>query len=67
MNFDFMRDRSTSNWTPDEYYCTICGEVIFSRYPGHFCSCGCGESFVDQTQEYTRLTVDTKPVPKEVE
>jgi len=46
----------------DKYQCELCEDIIWSRYPGHFCECKCGESYVDQTREFTRSTVTAKKV-----
>ena len=45
----------TEEWKPDKYTTRCCGSTIWSAYPGQYKECTCGESFVDQTHEYTRL------------
>lgn len=43
---------------PTVYECSECGELIYSRYPGHWRACSCG-SYVDQTNHYIRLGGET--------
>lgn len=35
------------------YRCRQCGELMYSKWRGHFSSCSCG-NFVDQTEYYMR-------------
>ncbi len=35
--------------------CNKCGDVIKSKYEGHFISCKCGAISVDQTLYYSRF------------
>lgn len=39
----------------DVYQCSKCLDEMQSKYSGHYASCLCGESAVDQTEHYTRL------------
>jgi hypothetical protein len=41
-------------WNPAKFKCPKCETVIWSRYPGQFCGCKCGDCFVDQTRYYSR-------------
>jgi hypothetical protein len=41
-------------FNPPTCQCTKCDTVLRSRWEGHFVSCECGESFVDQTSYYSR-------------
>lgn len=47
----------TIEWKPTKYECPKCHELIWSSYPGEYKSCGCGESFVDETEHYTRTNI----------
>ncbi len=42
-------------FTGDKCICTDCNDIIQSKYSGEFVACSCGESFVDQTEYYTRM------------
>lgn len=42
-------------FNPTIYQCTQCDDYIWSRYPGHWSGCCCGQSYVDQTSHYVRL------------
>lgn len=35
------------------YRCRTCKDILYSKYPGHFSRCKCG-NFVDQTEYYMR-------------
>jgi hypothetical protein len=37
------------------YFCDKCAGAMVSLYSGHYCTCPCGESAVDETEHYTRL------------
>ena len=54
-------------WKPYIYRCISCGDLIFSKYPGHFASCSCNKSYVDQTHFYTRAGGEAEPVEEEQE
>ena len=41
-------------FNPETCQCPKCETVLRSKYPGHFMSCECGDSFVDQTSYYSR-------------
>ena len=38
----------------DVFKCKTCSDLMYSKYPGHFCTCSCG-NFIDQTEYYTRM------------
>jgi hypothetical protein len=38
-----------------KFICLKCGDIIFSKYPGHFVTCTCGSLSVDQTEDYIRI------------
>lgn len=43
-------------FNPTKYKVSCCGDVIYSRFPGEFRKCSCGQCFVDQTEYYTRYS-----------
>lgn len=43
-----------NNWNPAIYKTQCCNDFIFSRYSGHFSTCKCGKSSVDDTFHYGR-------------
>ena len=45
-------------FNPQHYITLCCGDEIWSRYPGEFVQCKCKEAFVDQTEYYTRGTIN---------
>lgn len=51
-------------FNPGKYLAECCGSIIQSKYPGHFCECQCGESFVDETWHYARVGGKTKRIPQ---
>ncbi len=51
-------------WNPDVYECPKCKKEIWSKSPGHYCSCSCGNLAVDQTEHYTRIIGDISVQPK---
>lgn len=42
-------------WPPPKYKCTKCGDILQSKYPGHYVECSCGTCMVDCTPDYVRL------------
>lgn len=51
---------------PTKMKCLHCNSVFWSEYPGHFASCKCGKSSVDETRHYMRILGDLdKVVPAE--
>ena len=50
----------SKTYTPGEikYQCTICKDIIWSKYEGQFTTCKCGAISVDQTAYYTRILGD---------
>jgi len=51
-----------SNFNPELFQCTNCQGTMKSKYSGHFSSCDCGDSFVDQTPYYGRYGGHAKPI-----
>lgn len=51
-------------WNPCKYKCKKCEDIIWSRRPGEFRPCKCGECFVDQTRYYARFSGDLELVEK---
>lgn len=41
-------------WNPSKMLAECCGDIIWSKFPGQYKECKCGESFVDQTRHYGR-------------
>lgn len=67
LNFPRADYKTDKPWNPTIMYCGECGEVIYSKRPGHYKECGCGESFVDETREYGRMGGSALPIPKDEE
>lgn len=42
-------------WNPRKFKVSCCGYVIYSRFPGEFRKCFCGNSAIDQTEYYSRF------------
>jgi hypothetical protein len=53
-NYDMRVRNSKTAWKPTKMLATCCNSVIFSKYPGQYAQCKCGESFVDETESYSR-------------
>jgi len=51
----------------EAHQCGTCLEVLQSKWSGHFDSCFCGDSFVDQTYHYSRYGGNVEPLRKETE
>ena len=50
-------------WEPSIYQCPNCRKLLFSKHPGHFAGCKCGNA-VDQTKHYTRCIGNVKLVQR---
>mgnify|MGYP003394583806 CR=1 FL=1 len=37
--------------------CTICGQILESKYRHDFIACKCGKTFVDGGKDYCRTTI----------
>lgn len=51
-----MKNEEDDGVDPQDYSvfkCRQCGDLMYSKSPGHFSSCKCG-NFIDQTRYYTR-------------
>jgi len=55
MNTSKPAPRGEAPFVPGVYECGDCKDIIWSRYRGHFCSCKCNASFVDDTGRYSRF------------
>ena len=48
---------SESNpWNPTILKCNNCGTEIYSKWPGNYRVCSCGQTMVDETREYMRTS-----------
>lgn len=42
-------------FSPTKYKVSCCGDVIWSRFPGEFRKCHCGQTAIDETEHYARM------------
>ena len=42
-------------FNPTKYEVPCCKDIIWSRYPGEYRKCECGQSAVDETEHYCRF------------
>jgi hypothetical protein len=62
---NYMMPHGKGPWNPTKYLANCCQDIIWSTRPGHYKTCKCGKSFVDETREYTRLAGEVIPIKKE--
>lgn len=60
------------DWHPKKYITDCCNDIIWSRYPGAYTECKCGENFVDEHVGYLRCgrgvkSLNTTPLGKALE
>lgn len=46
--------KAPMEFNPTPIKCNKCGDIIKSKFPGHFVTCKCGAVSVDQTEYYSR-------------
>lgn len=51
---DPRKVKPKSFWKPTIYQCRNCRDIIFSKKPGYFAACKCG-NYVDETHHYCRM------------
>jgi len=47
-------------FNPTKYWTKCCNDIIWSRFPGEFRKCSCGQVAIDQTEHYRRLLGDPR-------
>lgn len=50
-----------------KYKCKKCGDIVQSKYSGHYCACKCGAIAVDQTEYYGRFIGDPDNIEEVVD